>query len=173
MAAQMLLGSRKVAETILTEHLADIAALRSAAIEYWLSDGANTKEGTIFDAAKVQVALAAVTAFAPVAARHFDDKGLNQYSKMLRQLNRTVTGGTFETVDRKASPETAIEVARQSALLIHYLRDTRSSLYRLSPKWARNRYHKSEPTVRLATARLAKYGQEKAAKIRGNGDSKL
>jgi hypothetical protein len=153
MAAQLLLGGRRANETSLTDHITDIAALRGAATDYWLAEGSDTIEAELLQAAKVQVALAAVTAFASVAERYFDQVQLDEYSNQVRELNRSVTGGEFETVGRAASPATAIEVARQCASITHYLRNSRSSLYGLMPIRARNGYGRHAPA---AKARLIK-----------------
>lgn len=148
MAAQLFLGGRKANETSITDHITDIATLRGVATDYWLAEGSKEIQAELLQAAKVQVALAAVTAFAAVADRYFDQEQLDEYSNQIRALNRSVTGGEFETVGRASSPATAIEVARQCATITHYLRNSRSSLYGLMPIRARNSYGRHAPAAK-------------------------
>lgn len=153
MGAQLFLGGRKASETSLTDHITDIATLRSVATEYWLVEGEQTVDAALFQAAKVQVALAAVTAFAAVADKYFDQAQIDEYSSQIRELNRSVTGGDFETVGRSPSPANAIDIARQCASITHYLRNSRSSIYGFAPITVRNGYGRHAPS---AKARLTK-----------------
>lgn len=130
---QFLLGNRRASEAAITDHISDIATLRQQSTEYWLAEPAEGSQDEMVDAAKVQVALAAVTAFEEVADRWIDADDIDEYQQSITILVGLVTGGEFETRNRKRSPETAIEISRECASLIHFLRGSRSTVYNPLP----------------------------------------
>lgn len=133
MVTQMYLGGRKASETALTDHINDIANLRQVAVEYWLMPGGQDVDDELCNSAKVQAALASVTAFEDVVSTCMFGQTLDSYRKKITSLVRTVTEGDFETVGRDRGPAVAVEVARECASLIHLLRGSRPLIY--GPKY--------------------------------------
>lgn len=126
---QAFLNHKKASETAVSDHIADVLKLRETAMEFWLREGKGNPEDVAADVAPIHAAVAAVTAFSELAAATFGVESEATYRAKLQHLNRLITGGNFDSVERKRSPETAVEVARHSALLILLLRQHRSSLH--------------------------------------------
>lgn len=141
------MGGRKAHETSITDHIADIAALKNSATDYWLLSGADDPEQVVTEAARVQIALAAVMAFREVAPQYFSNGQIEEYSRLMKDLHRTVTGGEFETSGRSRSPATAIDIARQCASLTHYLRNSRSTIYGISLQKTYDRFSERAPVI--------------------------
>lgn len=106
-----------------------------------MSPGGDTIENELLASAKVQVALAAVTAFEDVAESWFKGPSLALYREHLFSLRRAVTGGQFESVGRSPMPGEAVEVARVSASMTHFLRGQRASVYGLVPSFLQKIIH--------------------------------
>lgn len=126
---QSLLNNKKAAEAALSDHISDVAKLREVASQFWLTTGEKDPGLVEVEVAPVHVAIASVTAFAASTSDVFGKYSIEKYNILLRDLHRTVTGGTFDSINRKPDPGRAIEIARQCALLIQFLRTNRSNIH--------------------------------------------
>lgn len=129
LAVQAFLNNKKASETAISDHILDVLKLREVAMDFWLRDGAGDPEKVALEVAPVHAAFAAVRAFADMAGRTFGVRAQDEYRCLLSSLNREVTGGYFDSINRRSCPATAVEIARLSALLAQFLRQHRSSLH--------------------------------------------
>lgn len=129
LAVQAFLNNKKASETTISDHILDVLKLREVAMDFWLRDGADDPEKVRLEVAPVHAAFAAVTAFADVAGQTFGVRAQAEYRSLLSSLHREVTGGYFDSINRRSCPLTAVEIARLSALLVQFLRQHRSSLH--------------------------------------------
>lgn len=107
--------------TLIDDHIQDMMAFSTALEEYWLSEPKDLKEESIA-AARVKGKHLAISQFYGFAEERLPLNHLREYQVLQLRLFQTGLGGKFETAEREADPDIAVDCVAISSQIIQVLR---------------------------------------------------